>query len=409
MKSHPIKLGLFIEVFDKNGKSIKKTYTENESECRDNIELIKFDNNNIEIEKKIIPMRSFVYNFLRYLNGIFTYYKSFQFRNLINSNISSTEGTGRASINANLNEEIFGIKIGTGSSDVSASNYNLDYPLPNSMVLHSGTTFDTASSYGDGYKASISRMFTNSTENNLNIKELGIILKQDASNGYYPYKEYTLLLRDTISSGSLPIDFILSSSQNVNIKYNWFIDGTSGLTKNFLHMLHGTLCESGYNTYLKNVYYDGITVLENNYIFNQGLQLKFFTTNAPAGNSTYGIVVGGGTSSISVENYKLDSKYENGTATNQLNYGIMYYSSSYDNISGSSMAIQTRIFVNNSGNPITIREAGIYSWGTGSTNANQPTGSTSSPFLCIARKLTGDVTLEHEQSVNISFVFNTQS
>lgn len=409
MYSHPIKLDLIAEVYDKDGKLIKKISSNSKPEGKDNIELTKLDTSGNVIEKRVVPMRSFVRNFLSHYNALCNNVAAIHFTQTNGSAVNTTTSypNNAMTINAAINNTTYGIMIGTGSSAVSASNYKLDYQLPNTMTTHAAVTFETASAYGNGYKFAVKRLFNNITAGDITITEVGLAFLQDYNTGFNPAERYALMMRDIIDSGSNTIDFILSASQNVEVKYNIFVDGTSGLTYNYIRMLSGVLSDANISYPLKSVYYNGTSILEKNYNFSLGNDTQYnFLTSAGAGNSIYGIVVGSGTASISIEDYKLESKYEHGATANTLDYGLMSYTSSY--AGSGSMAMQTRTFINNSGEPITIREAAIYSWGTGSS-ATPPITSSASSYLCIARKLTGDVILQDQQSVNISFVFNTST
>jgi len=78
---------------------------------------------------------------------------------------------------------------------------------------------------------------------------------------------------------------------------------------------------------------------------------------APAGNDSYGILVGTGTTSVSMNDYALASKIPHGTGSGQLSYGD---TSSYNDLSDTrwSVGLQ-RSFDNNSGADITINEIGM--------------------------------------------------
>jgi len=83
------------------------------------------------------------------------------------------------------------------------------------------------------------------------------------------------------------------------------------------------------------------------------------SVNAGASDSTYGIVIGTGTTANSTSTYALASIISNGTGSGQMQYGAMSVSSL--SISGSTISIPlSRTMTNNSGATINVAEAGIY-------------------------------------------------
>lgn len=78
---------------------------------------------------------------------------------------------------------------------------------------------------------------------------------------------------------------------------------------------------------------------------------------APAGNDSYGIVVGTGTTSVDRSDHNLASKISHGTGSGQLSYGD---SSEYYSESGITRSEGVeRTFDNNSGGSITVNEIGL--------------------------------------------------
>jgi len=80
-----------------------------------------------------------------------------------------------------------------------------------------------------------------------------------------------------------------------------------------------------------------------------------FATNAAAGDASYGIQVGTGTTANSTSTYALASQIANGTSSGQLSYERHTYAL---NPSG-TIAIVTRSFSNNSCASITVSEVGL--------------------------------------------------
>jgi len=148
---------------------------------------------------------------------------------------------------------------------------------------------------------------------------------------------------------------------------------------NFLAML-GSALNQQYNSNISNwtiYYYRGTNGLYNAFSA-PSIQLDmFFNINDVANDSSYGIVVGTGTTPPTASDYALENQIANGTGSGQLNYGPHTFIPSPSgasqgnsattptagliNVSGnvSSFEIQ-RTFTNNSGATITVSEVGIY-------------------------------------------------
>ena len=81
-------------------------------------------------------------------------------------------------------------------------------------------------------------------------------------------------------------------------------------------------------------------------------------TNAPAANTTYGILVGTGTTAPASLDYVMQTLTAQGSAANQLQYQATAVGSS--GVVGSNVdTVIARVLVNGSGGTITIREVGI--------------------------------------------------
>ena len=81
--------------------------------------------------------------------------------------------------------------------------------------------------------------------------------------------------------------------------------------------------------------------------------------NAGNGNSSYGIVIGTGSTANSTSTIALQSQIVNGTGSGQMQYGANSYTSIA--VSGNTVSFQmNRTFTNNSGASITVAEVGIY-------------------------------------------------
>ncbi len=80
--------------------------------------------------------------------------------------------------------------------------------------------------------------------------------------------------------------------------------------------------------------------------------------NSPAGDDSYGIVIGNGTASVSPTDYALQSKIPNGTGSGQLSYDAHSFSPITSGGGVTSFSV-VRSFANNSGGDISVSEVGI--------------------------------------------------
>jgi hypothetical protein len=81
---------------------------------------------------------------------------------------------------------------------------------------------------------------------------------------------------------------------------------------------------------------------------------------APDNDSSYGIVVGNGTSSVVINDYKLASQIAHGTGAGQLDYDTHTFTGpTVDTANNKAYFSITRSFVNRSGAAITVSECGI--------------------------------------------------
>lgn len=84
-----------------------------------------------------------------------------------------------------------------------------------------------------------------------------------------------------------------------------------------------------------------------------------FAMNAAAGDVAKGIVVGTGTSAVTISDYALGTRIAHGNAASQLSYGAMSFTNPTTSGSTRSFTME-RTFTNNSGSQITITELGLY-------------------------------------------------
>lgn len=81
---------------------------------------------------------------------------------------------------------------------------------------------------------------------------------------------------------------------------------------------------------------------------------------AAINDDTYGIVVGSGTNSVTINDYKLQSKILQGIGADLLQYSAMETPSLYVVNSSKAFTSFRRLFTNLSGSSMTVNELGIY-------------------------------------------------
>jgi hypothetical protein len=114
--------------------------------------------------------------------------------------------------------------------------------------------------------------------------------------------------------------------------------------------------------------------------------------NAPAGNASYGIVVGTSDTPVTRDDYKLGNQIAHGNSTGQLTYGAVSIDAPVTYGTGYLIRV-TRVFTNNSGADITVKEIGVYSY----NNYN---------YFCIIRDvLTTPVTIPNGYSWTVRYNF----
>jgi len=91
-------------------------------------------------------------------------------------------------------------------------------------------------------------------------------------------------------------------------------------------------------------------------VINFGDNWKFV---AAADEDDIGIVIGTGSTAVSIDDYKLDSQIMQGTGSGQMRH--LASTPGWPSVAGSNCDFLTsRTFLNNSGGLITVRESGIY-------------------------------------------------
>jgi hypothetical protein len=115
-----------------------------------------------------------------------------------------------------------------------------------------------------------------------------------------------------------------------------------------------------------------------------------FQLNGPAGNTSYGPVVGTGTGAYDWDNYALTTLIAHGTGAGQLSYGQTTFNA--PQTSGNDRYYEIiRTFQNQSGGGITVNEIGLYAY-------------SGSYYFCFARDVLGTgVTVPNGQTLTVTY------
>ena len=134
----------------------------------------------------------------------------------------------------------------------------------------------------------------------------------------------------------------------------------------------------------------------SNYPWGTTSQVYFHTGSV--GSSSYGIVVGTGDTAFSVEQFALATKITSGNAATQLAYSAgSSVVAAYTAGTKTWAFTMSRVFNNNSGSSITVKEAGIMGIETVSSSAVLQERSVLSPTVAVANGAQLTVTYEISQ------------
>lgn len=114
--------------------------------------------------------------------------------------------------------------------------------------------------------------------------------------------------------------------------------------------------------------------------------------------STYGIVVGTGSTAVTIDDYKLATQVAQGTSSGQLEHSTMVYGAPATDASGTTFRL-TRDFTNNSGGNIILNEVGVIIAGYD--------GSSTRYFLIIRDILSPTITVNNLTTLTINYNLRT--
>jgi len=104
------------------------------------------------------------------------------------------------------------------------------------------------------------------------------------------------------------------------------------------------------------VYFDVTTTTQGRALVYQSLNL-FCSTGS--GATLNGIVIGTGTTAVTINDFKLEAPIAHGTGSGELQYSAVSFGAPVSS-TGTTYFIISRLFTNNSGSQIDVTEAGLY-------------------------------------------------
>lgn len=127
-----------------------------------------------------------------------------------------------------------------------------------------------------------------------------------------------------------------------------------------------------------------------------GVNTNNLSVNQGAGSSSFGPVIGTSAQAVTLADYKLVAQITHGVGAGQMQHGATAFIAPFT--TGNTRRYQiTRVYTNNSGSDITVREAALYAMG----------GATPW-FFCLVRDVLGSpVTVSHTQALTLQYQLDT--
>ncbi|HNW88152.1 MAG TPA: hypothetical protein PKN48_00685 [Bacteroidales bacterium] len=386
LTSHNIETQVSIENYDKNGnlKNIVKlpsatAAVSGEIEC-----VIKNSDGTIA-SVHAYPMRSLVKNFFAFLSSAIggptptTQTTSGGVRNDSYDTVHMLE-TG-----ATYGQSLYGVMVGTGGATaVTPTQYALVTPVAHGTGAGQLEYFPTQTSRvvaeSTDYSMYAYRTFTNSSAGSITVSEVGLYVKT------YNYVFYYMIARDTVDYAGNLINLVVGVGQTLTVLYKFKIYENSGLTNNFANALHYNFIEPQTCSFVDTLG----SLRETSSILSNDMP---FTTTAVL-LSTYGLVVGSGSSAMNIDSHCLDSKISTGTSAGNLYYGNPYVNGAISTATYSVVRFG-RSFTNFTVDDVIFNEFAWYG-----------AGNVSNQRCMMGRWLSGGITLSELESsqINISII-----
>jgi len=264
-------------------------------------------------------------------------------------------------VNAPVNNDVYGMLIGTGSTAVRMWDKNLVTKVTNGtgsgQLLYSGVTFGTPTIYGSDAYFTVTRSFTNNSGASITVRELSLVsffntnIHPSNSNVFYH-----ILSRDVTGDVVIPINKTLI----VNYRVKVTLGSEGGFLRQMIELLYRQFAQAAINA--QTVWNTSNSVGASIDQLNMN-ELHYGVP--PNGDLTLdrGIVVGTDNTAVSLSDYAMLGRIYHGNELGQLfHYGTVVGSYVENVVSGYCQLDVFRIFENKSGSSIIVRENGIYAF-----------------------------------------------
>ncbi|RLJ03010.1 MAG: hypothetical protein DRP11_01945 [Candidatus Aenigmatarchaeota archaeon] len=274
---------------------------------------------------------------------------------------SAGYGSLEFSANAGDNDDSFGIIVGSGTATVSPDDYNLASKIPHGtgsgQLDYDTHTFESPTITNGTVKFSISRSFKNSSGGDVNVNEVGLVIRSLSKAADKVCEDVKfLIIRDVLDS-----TVTVPDGGGLTVKYT--ISTSSDFVVNFIYLLYALF--SGGSQDVTDTDGTSQTIKGSNQFYfdsersERYVRKEIYNLIAGDDNDTFGVVVGSDNSTAwDVNQYNLASKISHGTGSGQLDYGTH---SKYDleELSDRFRIKISRSFYNGSGGQVSVGEIGL--------------------------------------------------
>lgn len=294
--SHQVEVASYWQIFDKNGNIVKEEFPKYQNcNIEEHLDIeIKRSDGSIRLFKQV-PFKSFTKNFLDILYGALT--------GTMVSGISAIKTTGGSSqvtsgfgqTDATVADDSFGILIGSSNTAINLTNYQLASKIIHGsdpgQMLYGSMSFGQTNAWpgAQGAQFKIERTFTNNTsdQSDVTIQEAGLAIKS-GTNSF-------LIARDRVTyTTAAALNEVVAFGEIVKVTYYFTVVSNSNLNINWIRILESIFS-------VRNVSIIPTTSTSPISINFGGTAAASNKLNlmAPAGDSSFGVVVGEATTTSS--------------------------------------------------------------------------------------------------------------
>ena len=261
-----------------------------------------------------------------------------------------------------------GMQVGTGSTPVTISDFNLAIPIVNGSSIGQLTynTYTTSQDTNDSTSAQVTmtQTFTNNSVGDVGVNEIGLFMSFD----YISYGWYNTLVARDIVAGGINVASGKTLTINYRIKTILATTGdTGGFVASFMRLLYSQISQTTRSLY--DITNTSITTSYSavNFLVSSsggpGITTRYNSLNTLK-NENLGIQVGSGSNAVSMGDYALQSKIPHGLSIGQLLYHGTFLDD-YTEADPTATFTINGIFENQSGGDVTINEIGVYAGAAG--------------------------------------------